>query len=536
MPLFQNTLGPGEKRRLQLTAAITVIEQIPVVLDEGERKRIANIARRLLAAEPTLNATAAFGSLVTSGLGPWPAVVIEDHSAIALFEEGGDWAHSYRSLLLAADGDIVLIGVPRIEAFENYCRDFLKLGRVQVLCPPPVALPRPLAQRATEDDSLIEQLAERARDEGGLNLIAYMGTGHVWKLAGRIAAASRRPVRVAAPPPRLTRRVNDKSWFTDRLVDVLGPCAAPPGKAVYSLSGLASQVSRFARRYPSVAVKLPDSASSEGNLVFDSRALRQSPLRLVGETLRERLADIGWSGGFPLIVTAWEQPVLASPSAQLWIPAPDDGAPIVEGIFDQTIIGETAAFSGATPSALSPAWQNRAATEAVKLGTLFQALGYFGRCSFDAILIGNNGKPMELHWVECNGRWGGVSIPMTLTNRLAGDWTRLPPVIIGVDGLSGRGCPMREIISGLRDDLYRRDSRPSGLVILAPGRLVSGAGYEAMILESSVDVGRARAENAAKMLLNAIGLDEHSLHRSPKIPESLGACPPCGVPGTRPGQ
>lgn len=522
MSISQNILGPGEKRRLRATAAITVIEQIPVVLDEGERKRITDIGRRLLAAEPALNATAAFGSLVTSGLGPWPAVVIEDHSAIALFEEGRDWAHSYRSLLLAADGDIVLIGVPRIEAFEDYCRDFLKLGRVRILCPRSVSSPRPLARRAAEDEALIAQLAKRARDEGGLNLITYMGAGHVWKLAGRIAAASHRPVRVAAPPPHLTRRVNDKSWFTDRLVDVLGSCAAPPGTAVYNFSGLASQISRFARRYPSVAVKLPDSASSTGNLVFHSGTLRQSPLRLVDETLRRRLADLGWGGGFPLIVTAWEQPVLASPSAQLWVPGPEDGAPVVEAIFDQTIVGETAAFGGATPSTLPPAWQNRAAIEAVKLGTLFQALGYFGRCSFDAILIGDSGKPAELHWVECNGRWGGVSVPMTLTNRLAGDWTRLPPVIIGVDGLSGRARPLQEIISGLRDDLYRRGTRPNGLVILSPGRLVAGVGYEAMILESSVAVGRAQARNAAKRLLNAIGLDESDLHSSPKIPERCG--------------
>ena len=75
------------------------------------------------------------------------------------------------------------------------------------------------------------------------------------------------------------------------------------------------------------------------------------------------------------------------------------------------------------------------------------------------------------------------------------------------------------IVTGLRDDLYRRDTRPYGLVILAPGRLLTGAGYEAMILEPSVDVGRAQARNAAKRLLNAIGLEETDLHRSPKIPE-----------------
>jgi hypothetical protein len=433
MSSSQDSLAIREKRRFRLTGAITVIEQIPVALDDDERKRITAIGQRLLAAEPALNETAAFGNLVKTGLGPWPAVVIEDHSAIALYEERGDWVHSYRSLLLAADGDIVLIGVPRIEAFEDYCRDVLKLGRVQILCPRPLQPPGPLALRAAGDGALVEQLAEQARRKGGLNIITYMGTGYVWILAGRIAAASRRPVCVAAPPPRLTRRVNDKSWFTERLVDLLGPRAAPPSTAAYSFSGLASQVARFARRHPSVAVKLPDSASSTGNLVFDARSLRQSSLRLIDERLRRRLANINWRGGFPLIVTAWEQPVLASPSAQLWIPAAEDGGPIVEGLFDQTVVGEIATFSGATPSALPPDWQRRVAIEAVKLGTLFQALGYYGRCSFDAIIVGDSGELAELHWVECNGRWGGVSIPMTLTNRLTGDWTRSPPVIIGID-------------------------------------------------------------------------------------------------------
>ena len=99
------------------------------------------------------------------------------------------------------------------------------------------------------------------------------------------------------------------------------------------------------------------------------------------------------------MVTAWEVPVLASPSAQLWIPAPDDGGPVVEGVFDQTVVGEVAAFGGVAPSALPPNWRNRVATEEVRLGTLLQVLGYFGRCSFDSILIGRDMMRAELHWV-----------------------------------------------------------------------------------------------------------------------------------------
>ena len=520
----QDGLGAGGKRRFQPTAAIAVIEQIPIALDDGERARISAIGRCLLASEPALNATAAFGHGVAAGQGPWPALVIEDHSAIALFEKSGDGAYSYRGLLLAGDGDMVLIGVPRIAAFEAYCQEHLGLGAVEVLSPRTGDPGKPLALRATEDDALIALLGQRARAAGGLNLVAYMGTGYVWKLAGRIAAAARRPVRVLAAPPRLTRRVNDKSWFAERLVEVLGPRAAPPSTAVYSFSGLAAQVSKFARRHDSVAVKLRDSASSTGNLVFDSAILRRSSLRRVYALLRARLAGLGWDEKFPLVVTAWEGPVLASPSAQLWIPAPEDGGPVVEGVFDQTIFGETAIFGGAAASTLSPAWQARVATEAVKLGTLLQALGYFGRCSFDSILIGRDCELAELHWVECNGRWGGVSIPMTLTNRLAGDWTRLPPVIIEDDRLHGRQRTLQDILCDLQDDLYRRDSHPNGLVILSPGRLEAGTGYEAMVLEATAAEGRTRAESLVNKLIAVIGAGAvHGLtkpaYRAPSSPD-----------------
>jgi hypothetical protein len=484
-----------------------VIEQVPITLDDGERARIAAIGRRLLASEPALNATEAFGHGVAAGQGPWPALVIEDHSAIALFEESGDWAYSYRGLLLAGDGDMVLIGVPRNAAFEAYCREHLGLGAAKILSPRSDDPGKPLAQRAGEDDALVARLARRAREAGGLNLVTYMGTGLVWKLAGRIADAARRPVRVLAAPPRLTRRVNDKSWFAERLVEVLGPRAAPPSTAVHSFSGLAAQVSKFARCHESVAVKLRDSASSTGNLVFDSANLRRASLGQVHALLRARLSELGWDGKFPLVVTTWEGPILGSPSAQLWIPAPDEGGPVVEGVFDQTILGATAAFGGAAPSTLPPAWQARVATEAVKLGTLLQALGYFGRCSFDSILVGRDMARADLHWVECNGRWGGVSIPMTLTNRLAGDWVQLPPVIIEDDRLRGRRRALPDILSELRDDLYRRGSRPSGLVILSPGRLESGTGYEAMILEITAAEGRARADSLANKLCAAVGAE-----------------------------
>jgi hypothetical protein len=52
--------------------------------------------------------------------------------------------------------------------------------------------------------------------------------------------------------------------------------------------------------------------------------------------------------------------------------------------------------------------------------------------------------------------------------------------------------------------------------------LTSGTGYEAMILEPKLAVGRIQAREMAKRLLNAIGLAETNPHRYPESPESCG--------------
>ena len=53
----------------------------------------------------------------------------------------------------------------------------------------------------------------------------------------------------------------------------------------------------------------------------------------------------GWQRRFPVQVTAWERPVLASPSVQLWNPETATVDPIVEGLFEQ-LAGLIAHFSG----------------------------------------------------------------------------------------------------------------------------------------------------------------------------------------------
>src|SRR5947209_3300769 len=141
----------------------------------------------------------------------------------------------------------------------------------------------------------------------------------------------------------------------------------------------------------------------------------------------------GWA--FPLVAGAWDDPVVDSPSVQLWVPPAGEGLPVVEGVFSQVLKGARGTFVGAAPTWLPPEWQARLAGEAVRLAMLFQALGYVGRCSFDAVLAGHDLASAAVHWVDANGRWGGVSIALTAANRLVGDWQRRPFVIVQRSGL-----------------------------------------------------------------------------------------------------
>ena len=478
--------------------SLPIVSHFAVTIRKEERHAAKDIAERLLAQDRTLDATDSFGSKVTTGLGPWPGLVIEDHSQIALFEPGKEGVYEYRALLLAGQGDLVAIGINRNLRFESYCRRTLGLGEVKIVTPRPG--PESLAFRCAEDTDFIAEVAAMTSSSGGLNLVPYMGTGGVWKLAARIAEATGQPVRVAAPPPRLVRKVNDKLWFADRVTELLGGAALPPALPCHGLAALTGRVASFARDNAHVAIKVPSSASSMGNVVLDSQLLSSLSLTKLRNRLESLLRRTRWRGEFPLMVTAWEDPILASPSVQLWIPKRRAGKVVVEGIFDQSVGGLKRVFIGAMPSALSPIWQARLVREAAQIATLFQALGYFGRCSFDAILVGESEENACLHWLECNGRWGGTSMPMTLANRLTGDWKRRPFVIIDRNDIQGPGQEVGAFLESISEELYLPDRRDLGAVLLSPGQIERGSGYELMVLGTTLEEARRQAENLARRL------------------------------------
>lgn len=484
-------------------AQLPIVPQpYPALIPAADMRRIQHLAAAELAADPLLGSLDAFGKAVTAGLTPGPSLLLEDHSGITLFAtQGGNSALAYRALMLAGDGDIVAVQAPRYPDFEDYVRDVLRLGACQVMAAQGRARSSGLADECYQDPGLLHHVIKRARTAGGLNVIPYMGTGSVWRLAAAIAEGSGTRVHVAAPPPRLTRQVNDKVWFTRVASKLLGAQAVPETSAVFGMAALTGRLAALSRQHATVAVKLPSSASSSGNLVLASMDLAGLGMRELRDHVAEPLVHLGWQGEFPLLVTVWEGPLVCSPSAQLWIPPAGQGAPAVEGIFDQIVIGTICRFSGAVPSTLPMDMKQHMAEQALRLGALFQALGYVGRCSFDAIVIGQ-GAGTCLHWVECNGRWGGVSIPMTLANRLEGHRAHCPLVIME-RRLPGQGmASMQALLDALGPMLYRPLDSPSGAIVLSPSFL----------------------HGSRRLALMVVGHDsEHALHTAQALFEALAA-------------
>ena len=117
-----------------------------------------------------------------------------------------------------------------------------------LICPWHSVAPRSGADSAAFD------LARRA---GHFGLVPYLGSESAWGLASAIATQSGEPVWVAAPGPQLSRRVNDKVWFSERVTEVLGRQALPHTYRVYGPEALARRIALLVRSHESVCIKFP---------------------------------------------------------------------------------------------------------------------------------------------------------------------------------------------------------------------------------------------------------------------------------------
>jgi hypothetical protein len=501
-PNRKSRISPGPP-----AGAIPIIDRIPVTLERTEKKRLAGIADALLADEPALAMTDVFGPKVRPGIGAGPLVLIGDLSEIPLLSERHEPAYEYRIALVAHDHDILILSGNRNRDFEAYLKNILGISLLEVIVAGDAADRRivPMAERCLRQSAVFDRLMHAAYTSRSLSIVPHLTTGHAWKLAHAIAQQSGAEVFVCGPPPRLSRRVNDKLWFADCVTRVLGQHKLPLTRRAFGPAALAGLVMRLAECQDKLVVKIPDSAGSAGNIAIQSALIRNMPLIAVRDRLIGLLVALGWRGRYPLLVEAWDEPIVSSPSVQIWIPLAEDGDPVVEGVFEQVIEGSGGEFTGAVPASMPENLTARLARDAFKLALVFQRLGYFGRCSFDGIIKGPAAADDHVHWIECNGRWGGVSLPMTLANRLFGAAFEGSYVIVQHEGLKMPKRTFAEILRILSGLLYDARSDEEGIILLTTTGLERGSGLHFMAVAPSHDRAKALATQASNRLIPAPG-------------------------------
>lgn len=454
-----------------------------------------SIAEALCATEPALITSLDFGPFVAQGCGAGPAVLIGDPSEISLFDTTTGGGLEYRVSLLAHAGDVVLVR-RRDRAFEAYLAEhlglidvcFIEIGQGHDAS---------IAHLARKSLWLIEHLAEIASRRGGLTLKPYITTGHIWRLAQLIGEVAGTTVHVCGPSPRVARRANDKLWFSDLVHLVIGRAATPPTFSSYGPVATAGLVAHLAKTAEQVIVKVPDSAGSTGNIGLQSADIQGRSLVDVRNYLLDSLHACGWADTYPVLVGVWDADVVCSPSAQLWIPDLSQGPPVCEGVFEQSVVGRQGRFVGAVRSTLPIATQAALTDQALRIARVLQRIGYFGRCSFDAVIQRRGTGPDVIHWIECNGRWGGVSIPLSaLSDRVE---TVPDGLVIAQVNLPEVHLTTREVLDRLNGLLSPGQCKEE-LILTAPAEAASGTLFSAYAVAGSDVAAQALiAEGLARL-------------------------------------
>lgn len=359
-----------------------------------------------------------YGAHRWDGLQNYPTLYLDDVSEIPfLVNISGVEEYQHRARVRAGDDDLFAAVTPPVSGYEDYCRNRLGLGTPDLVQAEPSGNLLAVAT-ACQEGRAFARIVERAREGSGLCIHPYMSIEPVWELARRVAASASVPVQVIGPPPPVTWIANDKLRFGALVVDVLGKGWIVRTESSRDPAELARHLQAIGRSYDRVGLKRTRCASAMGNRVFLSRDL--DTIGKCERAVHDFLSSTEWRGDEDVLAVAWEE-TDRSPSTQTWIPPAGQGKPRVEGVYEQILEGPERVFVGSRPSRLGARLNQRLVEASRRVAAALQELGYVGRCSFDFLVVGED----RIRLTECNGRWGGTSIPMSLVNRLKG--TPRPP-------------------------------------------------------------------------------------------------------------
>ncbi|HEX9723727.1 MAG TPA: hypothetical protein VGC53_05545 [Vicinamibacteria bacterium] len=383
-----------------------------------------------------------------------PTLYLDDVSAIPfLIGVSAVEEYQHRARVRAGDGDLVASVTPPVAAYEAYCRDRLRLGQPESIVAEVVTEAIAVA-RACLEGHAFRRIVERSAP-CGLTIHPYMSIEPVWELAARLREATGQPCQVIGPPPPIMWLANDKALFTEMVDAVLGPDWLVDTRITSDPEVLARYLQELAETHEIVALKRARCASGMGNQTFDARALAKKSPPEVEAGILAFLSRTEWDGQERVLAVGWEETTV-TPSTQLWLPPKELGAPQLQGVYEQILSPGTSIFLGSRPSTLPDALNRRIGEASLALATGLQDLGYLGRCSFDLLLVGDPNGDCRVRFVECNGRWGGTSIPMRLVDRLMGETGTPRPPYRAQDFVHPDlvGVPFTEVLERVGDTAY----------------------------------------------------------------------------------
>jgi hypothetical protein len=210
-------------------------------------------------------------------------------------------------------------------------------------------------------------------------------------------------------------------------------------------------------------------ASGTGNIIFQSHKIRKLTNKNMCKCIATRLWQHNWNG-HPIAITPWYDDVLVSPSTHVWIPPKGCGLPIFRGIFQQLLDDSRSVFMGSRPIHLSEELNLELTEKSLLLGCFLQELGYVGQCSFDTIIHGINFRTAKIRFVECNGRWGGVSRLIPLFKRLFGT---VPKCFVASDYVDPRlkGHNFQSLVDIFSARLFNKNTEQGHYILYNVGGL-----------------------------------------------------------------
>ncbi|QDT61399.1 hypothetical protein SV7mr_39340 [Stieleria bergensis] len=453
-----------------------VVDHACCRLTDDETNFADRVARELLDRHAEFGLDSLLAEFQATEMSEAPSLHLDDLSEIRRVNDSDQSFFQERARVRAGEGDYLATSWHADETYEDYCREQLGLGHVNRIHPRGDETLEQndgvhLAEAIWKDRRTRRELVHAIRKDGLRYLHPHMGSHAVWRLALLLHQTSHRPLQVIGAPPGVTEFANDKGQFLQLVQRMFGPHAAPPGHVVWNTANAAHQIQKLSGQACCVALKLPNAAGGEGNLVFALDTIRDWSLMDVDRMLRDRMPQLRYEDGDELVVTAWQTGVIAAPSAQLWIPPGDDRMPILEGLFIQRIEGDEGRFTGFGSADLPTDLRDRMTRQCLQLARVYQRLGYVGRCSFDMVLIGQDLESSQMQFIECNGRWGGTSLPMTLMNRIFGDWKSQPFATRMLKAPGSRRLSFDDVMKALGGDVYDHRDKTGSLILMNPRRM-----------------------------------------------------------------